>query len=528
MDKVHIRPGVGMYSLFPHMNYKPWFALGEMVDNSIQSYFKNREELRKLHGPKFKLQIDINFSQGINPTIVVEDNAGGISEMDAIRAFTPAAPPMDKTGISQFGIGMKSSATWYSHFYVISSSALGEKISRTVTFDIEKIIAEEIEDLDIETENKDPNTHGTRIVMSKLHQGIPTGGTLGKIRSYLSSIYREFIKSGEIVLTVGEETLTYFSPELLESKFWDKQGVVESSLKKIWQIPIDISLSESWENDISPNNPKTAPRIRGWMGILKEGSTKYSGAALIWKKKVVVGAGSLAQGDEDSYRPNSVFGASTTFPFQRLIGEIDVSELQVTSFKDQIDWRTGQENELQTKLRNLLDDGEFPILKMAQNYRSTSKSSGAKNTVKRSMEETSDALEKMFVSANISELEKPIPEEEFTPINISDIVERTMTLPFEGNPKLKFRVVIEDGDNKLFRMNFDEDDGYIFTINRAHPFMNSFANLPGADLDPIFRMSLALGFAELLGKNAGLDHPEYIRAKINRILSDALSKKGEE
>jgi hypothetical protein len=329
-------------------------------------------------------------------------------------------------------------------------------------------------------------------------------------------------------LTVGEETLTYFSPELLESKFWDKQGVVESSLKKIWQIPIDISLSESWENDISPNKPKTAPRIRGWMGILKEGSTKYSGAALIWKKKVVVGAGSLAQGDEDSYRPNSVFGASTTFPFQRLIGEIDVSELQVTSFKDQIDWRTGQENELQTKLRNLLDDGEFPLLKMAQNYRSTSKSSGAKNTVKRSMEETSDALEKMFVSANISELEKPIPEEEFTPINISDIVERTMTLPFEGNPKLKFRVVIEEGDNKLFRMNFDDDDGYIFTINRAHPFMNSFANLPGADLDPIFRMSLALGFAELLGKNAGLDHPEYIRAKINRILSDALSKKGEE
>jgi hypothetical protein len=57
--------------------------------------------------------------------------------------------------------------------------------------------------------------------------------------------------------------------------------------------------------------------------------------------------------------------------------------------------------------------------------------------------------------------------------------------------------------------------------------MNSFANLPGADLDPIFRMSLALGFAELLGKNAGLDHPEYIRMKINRILNDALSKKSE-
>ena len=235
----------------------------------------------------------------------------------------------------------------------------------------------------------------------------------------------------------------------------------------------------------------------------------------------------MAQGDEDSYRPNSIFGASTTFPFQRLIGEIDVSELQVTSFKDQIDWRTGQENELQSKLRALLESTEYPMLKMAQNYRSTSKSPSAKNTVKRSMEDSSNALEKMLGTANMAELEMPSPEDVFSPLNIAEIEERSITLPFDGNPTLKFRVVIEEGDSKLFRMEFADSEGYIFTINRAHPFMNSFANFPGADLDPIFRMSLALGFAELLGKNAGLDHPEYIRAKINRILSDALSKKSE-
>lgn len=64
-------------------------------------------------------------------------------------------------------------------------------------------------------------------------------------------------------------------------------------------------------------------------------------------------------------------------------------------------------------------------------------------------------------------------------------------------------------------------------INRAHPFMKSFVNLPGADLDPVFRMSLALAFAELLGKNAGLEHPEYIRTKMNQILLDALSQRVE-
>ena len=92
MKKVSIRPEVGMYSLFPHMNYKPWFALGEMVDNSIGSYVANREKLRALHGNNFKLKIDITFSQaGKDARILVEDNAAGISEKDSERAFTPAS-----------------------------------------------------------------------------------------------------------------------------------------------------------------------------------------------------------------------------------------------------------------------------------------------------------------------------------------------------------------------------------------------------------------------------------------------------
>lgn len=528
MKKVSIRPEVGMYSLFPHMNYKPWFALGEMVDNSIGSYIANREKLRALHGNNFKLKIDITFSQsGKDARILVEDNAAGISEKDAERAFTPASPPVDKSGISQFGIGMKSSCTWYSHFYTITSSALNEKVTRTVTFDIEGIIDKKVEELDVVETSNDVGTHGTRIVLSKLHQGLPVGATLTRIQSYISSIYREFIKSGEVVISVGGKELTYTSPELLESKYWDSNHIdtgspyeVETSPIKKWQIPIDIILEESWNSDTSPNRPDKPPRVRGWMGILKEGSTKKSGAALIWKKKVVIGAGSMAQGDEDSYRPLSVFGATTTFPFQRLIGELDVSELQVTSFKDNIDWRTGQEDELQSKLREALDAGDYPVRKMAANYRSTSKSKSSQDAVKRTVENTTKDLEKLLnqkdmianIRANISDTNV------MNLTNTGDVIEQRIELPIEGNPSLIFRVVIEPGDDKLFRLITDGDD-YIFTINRAHIFMMSFANLPGADLEPIFRMGIALGFAEILGRDAALDHVEYIRLKVNQILS---------
>jgi hypothetical protein len=527
MEKVTIRPGVGMLSLFPAMNYKAWFALGEMVDNSIQSYLTHKAELRKLHGNDFKLQIDIAFSQGSDPRIVVEDNAAGIYERDVSRAFTPAAPPYDKTGISQFGIGMKSSATWYSNFYVISSQALGETVRRTVTFDIEKIVQEEIEELEIVYEPKDPSTHGTRIVMSQLHQGIPVGATLGKIRSYITSIYREFLKAGDIVITVGDEVLRYAAPPLLNTCYWNEKGPVDGSPEKLWSIPIDITLSESWERDQAPNKPAQAPRVRGWMGILKEGSTKMSGAALIWRKKVVVGAGSLAQGDEDSYRPANIFGASTTFPFQRLIGEIDLSELQVTTFKDQIDWRDGQEEELQKKIRQAIDAGDTPLLRMAKNYRSTVRTTQVRSTVQESVDSTIDAV-KGGIAAPTTEAQNAAKSSEVDTVlitNPADVVQSKDSFMY-GDTEVSFKVIVEPGDNKLFQL-IREDDSWVVSVNRAHPFINSFANLPGADINPVLRLAVALGIAEINGRNAAIEHPAFIRHTINEILTGPLGRKRE-
>jgi hypothetical protein len=35
---IHIRPKVGMYGAFSRLPYKPWYAIAEFVDNSIQSF----------------------------------------------------------------------------------------------------------------------------------------------------------------------------------------------------------------------------------------------------------------------------------------------------------------------------------------------------------------------------------------------------------------------------------------------------------------------------------------------------------
>jgi len=49
---VAIRPEVGMYGAFSRLNYKPWFAIAEFVDNSLQSFLSNRKSLARAEDNK--------------------------------------------------------------------------------------------------------------------------------------------------------------------------------------------------------------------------------------------------------------------------------------------------------------------------------------------------------------------------------------------------------------------------------------------------------------------------------------------
>ena len=60
-NTINIRPGVGYLSILSAINYTPWHATAEFVDNSIQSYLDNKVKLRRLHN-NYKLKIDILIS----------------------------------------------------------------------------------------------------------------------------------------------------------------------------------------------------------------------------------------------------------------------------------------------------------------------------------------------------------------------------------------------------------------------------------------------------------------------------------
>src|SRR5690242_8585233 len=130
-DSINIRPGVSILSVLRHLNYKPWFAMAEFVDNAVQSFLQHRTELERIHGRAVKLKVEIETDDDAGGRIVIRDNAAGIHGNDYARAFRAAEVPTDRTGLSEFGMGMKSAACWFARDWSVRTSALGEPIERT-------------------------------------------------------------------------------------------------------------------------------------------------------------------------------------------------------------------------------------------------------------------------------------------------------------------------------------------------------------------------------------------------------------
>ena len=59
-NEIDIRPATSVYGTYRRLSYKPWFAIAEFIDNSTQSYYDHRKELK--NDPNFKrLVINIRY-----------------------------------------------------------------------------------------------------------------------------------------------------------------------------------------------------------------------------------------------------------------------------------------------------------------------------------------------------------------------------------------------------------------------------------------------------------------------------------
>src|SRR6266702_298035 len=159
LPAIEIRPEVTMLSVLRHLNYKAWFAMAEFIDNALQSLISNNDQLMVLHGGEFQLKVDIKIDTSGPGQIVITDNAAGISGSDFPRAFRADQVPTDRSGLSEFGMGMKSAACWFAETWSVRTKAVGESVERTIYFDIRNIVENKIESLNTEVREVEPSSH---------------------------------------------------------------------------------------------------------------------------------------------------------------------------------------------------------------------------------------------------------------------------------------------------------------------------------------------------------------------------------
>lgn len=519
INQINIRPSVSILSALRHLNYKTWFALAEFVDNAIDSYLKNERELKAVEGEDFKLKVWIIINSTNNKLTII-DNAAGIHQKDFERALKTAEIPPINTGLSEFGMGMKSAACWFSDYWTVKSTALGENVRRKVTFDVQKIVAQRIENLDVSNDLANKNEHGTTIELQKVHN-LPQRRSIGKIKEHLTSIYRDFIRQGILELYFNDEVLLFDEPNILTAPFYKTPNSEPIYWRK--DIPENFEIREGLKV------------TKGFVAILETMEAGKSGLAIFRRGRVILGSA------DEGFKPYEIFAQAGSFKDKRIFGEIHVEGFQVSHTKDGFK----NDNDMQTfveLIAGFLDESPS-LLKQAEGYRvrPTDKDyqKSATEIVKQTVETAKKNVPNTVKQMVAEERESEKPEQELSPANQEKSSYETFEIKFNNTDWLidvelswdtNLTNWIELGDK--FTKKYQDDNPKLYRNIRCvgirlalrHPFCEKFASTDKTRIAPLLRLAVAIGLSEIIARESGVNNSSFFRNNINKLLTDALSQ----
>lgn len=503
---IQIRPGVGILSVLSHLNYKPWFAIAEFVDNSIQSFLDYRAEIQKVGGRNARLRVDIELDPSEGGRLTVRDNAAGIHEVDYPHAFRPAEVPPNTTGLSEFGMGMKSAACWFSPKWTVRTTALGESAEKTVHFDISRIVEDNLEELTVNSRLIQPSAHFTEISLFNLHK-LPQKRTIGKIREHLASIYRVFIREGILELRFQGEVLSYSDPAILCAPFHKNV----SDAPKLWRKEIDFDFGYGL-------------RVRGFAALREEGSTSRAGFALFRRNRLIQGSA------DEGYRPGFIFGKPNTFTYQRLFGELHLEGFDVSHTKDGFQWDENEEPFLEL-LKEELNADPIPLLSQAEGYRVRQQTKSLKPGAETSTSRTSKTVEEEVppvIETQLLEGPESAPPSNL-PTTEGLVANKTVSIEIDGKTwEISIELANDPAIGEWLSVSDEPWAGNVkkvkIRMSLAHPFMLQYSGAEVSQIEPLQRISVAIALAEITARESGVRRAGTFRRVINELLRDALSK----
>lgn len=321
---------------YADLDYDEWYAMSEFVDNSLHSYLENAESLKKINVERCNVNISIEGDSLENEVINVHDDSGGIHPQEFPRLLS-LGMKKDKaeTQLSEFGMGMKTAAFWFGRLIEIETKHYLNDKCYKIIIDLDKLGTDkEVEVIECKPSS---NKKGyTKLKVSKLNRRL--NRKKKKIRESLASIYRKFIEDGRLVINFEGDTIQPYSFTLMKTA--DGSDVRSDFV-------------------ITLKNGKSA---KGWIGQRFKGKALESGFSVYRFDRLIMGY------PENSWRPKGIFGqegGSNDLSFQRLVGELDMSEFNVAHTKNKVNF-VGEEEE---EFRKLLEKESEQIKKLASAYR---------------------------------------------------------------------------------------------------------------------------------------------------------------
>lgn len=520
MKKLNIRPDTGVYGTYKRISYEAWTALAEFVDNSTQSYYDHKNELKEAKYWK-SLTIEIEYHENSikGDELIIRDNAFGMDYSDFQRAILLDRPPIKTSGRNEFGMGLKAAACWFGNLWTVESTALGSNMKYKTEIDIDSLVKYKNEEIDVEETEVNRKEHYTIITIKKLNKKIKGKRIERKIHELLSSIYRVDLRSGEVKIYYNGLELEF--PEV--TPHIDKNG-------KEWKKEINFNI---------PYRDGEELNVKGYIGIRIPGSPKNAGYTLIRRGRVIVG------GPDKNYRPSEIFGLSNSYRYQRLYGELEMDNWPVTQAKDAFDWSN---EDLEAKFIEKLNElsEEFKIEAEEFRVREKVNITDVANTLKDSLHEN-DSFKDVTVevtktqttnddfdfdnnldieSASESDEDERQQLNESSGLGVEIDQNSPIRVGFTHNKKPYVFYVINDNSNskaqwlKMSIIN-ERNNEYELTLNSLHTFFYPFIQKKDF-LVILIKFSIALAISEIDAYKieGGNIKPSTIRISMGKILEE--------
>lgn len=300
--------------------------------------------------------------------------------------------------------------------------------------------------------------------------------------------------------------LAFDEPRILTAPhFKDPDGPA-----KHWRKEIEFDLS-------------TGERVTGFVAIREKGSTREAGLSLYRRHRLIVGS------DDESYRPPEIFGGSNSYTYQRVFGELQLDDFDVSPTKDSFRWEDREQEFLKT-LRKKTDAAPLPIVQQAEGYRARRATPDmgvaagkAATKTARVLPEAQTVIERQ-ASVPAKEVEHPSGYGATAVSNTQELIlvikgqEWRVSIETTTDPAATEWVKIRESK----KAGKARELGILFSI--SHPFTQQFGGATAEDIEGLVRVAVGLAIAETTAREAGVNMAGVVLRHLNELLGGVLAR----